>query len=263
MTRTTRTIDGGLVGPVQLTFDDLGAGRPLLVLHGGAGPRSVAGLVERLAQPGIRVLAPVHPGFDGTPRPESLDSIATLARVYAQLLDDLDLSDVTVVGNSIGGWVAAELALLDDPRVARIVLVDAVGLAIASHPIVDFFSLTLDQVFDLSYFSPDPFRTDPETLTPAQRAAMAGNREALAVYGGSTMADPSLSERLSQVSTSTLVVWGRADRIVPLEHGHAYAAAIPGARLEIIDQAGHLPQLETPEALIELVGRFVADTTAA
>ncbi len=94
-----------------------------------------------------------------------LASIASLAAVYAQLLRDLGLNDVCVVGNSIGGWIAAELALAEsaasDRRVGSLVLVDAAGLAIDGAPIPDFFSLTLDEVFDLSYFNPDKFQDRP------------------------------------------------------------------------------------------------------
>ena len=87
----------------------------------------------------------------------------------------------------------------------------------------------------------------------AQKAIMAGNRAALATYGGTTMDDPTLLGRLPAIAVPTLVVWGAADRIIPPAHGHAYADAIPGARLEIIPDAGHLPQLETPKRLLDLI----------
>jgi pimeloyl-ACP methyl ester carboxylesterase len=235
---------------------EYGEGRPFLLLHGGAGPASVIGFGQLLAgsEP-ARVLVPSHPGFDGTVRPESLNSIPGLARYYVDLLDELGLDDVTVVGNSIGGWIAAELALLASPRVGRVVLVDAVGLKLDAHPIVDFFSLTLDQVADLSYYHPDAFRLDLSKFTDTQKAMMAGNRAALQTYGGTTMADPTLLGRLAAVSVPTDVVWGAADRIVPPEHGRAYADAIPGAEFHLIAEAGHLPQLETPKQLLEICVR--------
>ncbi len=166
MTTTTHTLTVAGIGsvPVTVTEHPRGAGssaaRPVLILHGGAGPISVAGFAELLsATEPARVIAPVHPGFDGTPRPEQVASVASLAAVYAQLLRDLDLRDVCVIGNSIGGWIAAELALAEsaapDCRVSSAVLIDAAGLQIDDAPIPDFFSLTLDQVFDLSYFNPD------------------------------------------------------------------------------------------------------------
>jgi pimeloyl-ACP methyl ester carboxylesterase len=269
MTTTTTLTVGGL-GSVPVTFTDSGAGsgRPVLLLHGGAGPFSVAGFGELLssAEP-ARVITPVHPGFDGTPRPEQLASIRSLAAVYAQLLRDLGLADVCVIGNSIGGWIAAELALAEsaapDRRVSSVVLVDAAGLEIEAAPVPDFFSLTLDQVFDLSYFNPDKFRIDPATLSDERKAAQAANRAALAVYAGRTMGDATLAGRLPAISIPTLVVWGAADRMIPSEHGETYASAIPGAQFKLIAQAGHLPQLETPDELMAAVWEFASSHAGA
>jgi pimeloyl-ACP methyl ester carboxylesterase/mannose-6-phosphate isomerase-like protein (cupin superfamily) len=258
-TATTQTysvaVDG--IGPVPVTVTDRGEGRPFLLLHGGAGPQSVDGFAELLAgsEP-ARVLTPLHPGFGGTPRPDHLDSMGGLARLYTGLLDELGLTGVTVVGNSIGGWIATEIALLNDPRVAAVILVDAAGLQVDAHPIADFFSLTMDQVAELSYFNPDAFRIDLDALPPAAKAAMAANRQALAVYGGPAMADPSLLGRLPSVASPVLVVWGAADRMVPVEHGEAFARAIPDAQYLLIPDAGHLPQLESPKALLQAVWDF-------
>lgn len=255
---TTVTVTLPELGPVPVTVQRGGSGRPVLLLHGGAGLPSVTGFADLLGRSGpYEVVVPVHPGFAGTPRPEGLQTMGDLARVYRQLLAELDLTEVTVVGNSIGGWVAAELALLGDSRVSRVVLVDAVGLSLPGHPTMDFFSLTMDQVIDLSYYRPDAFRRGPADLTEEQQAQLGGNRAALHTYGGDTMTDPALLGRLGGITVPTLVVWGAADRIVDPSYGAAYAEAIPGARLEIIPDAGHLPQLETPDKLRDLVREFV------
>src|SRR3954452_24792487 len=115
------------IGAVEVSYTERGAGRPILLLHGGGGPLTVAPWADRLAaaEP-AHVLTPAHPGFNGTPRPGPLDSVAGLAAVYVALLDALDLRDVTVVVSSIGGWITAEMALLNSPRVSGYVLVDAV-----------------------------------------------------------------------------------------------------------------------------------------
>jgi pimeloyl-ACP methyl ester carboxylesterase len=256
MTTTEHVIIGG-IGTVPVTVTEHGEGRPFLLLHGGAGPQSVDGFAALLAvKEPARVLVPTHPGFGGTPRPDGLDSMRALARMYTQLLDDLGLTGVTVIGNSIGGWIAAEIALLASPRVSGVVLVDAAGLVISDHPVPDFFSLTMDQVADLSYYRPDAFRLDVDHMPPAARAAMAGNRAALAVYGGPAMADPGLLDRLPSVTVPVLVIWGEADRMIPVEHGRAYAKAIPNARFLLLPEAGHLPQLEAPDRLLAAVWDF-------
>jgi pimeloyl-ACP methyl ester carboxylesterase/mannose-6-phosphate isomerase-like protein (cupin superfamily) len=240
-----------------------GAGRPFLLLHGGAGPQSVDGFAGLLAsEEPARVLVPTHPGFGGTPRPDGLDSIGSLARLYTRMLEELGLTGVTVVGNSIGGWIAAEIAVLGSPRVSGVVLVDAAGLELADSPIADFFSLTMDQVADLSYYRPDAFRLDLDHMPEQQKAMMAANRAALGVYAGRAMADPGLLDRLASVTVPVLVIWGEADRIIPVEHGRAYAKAIPNARFLLLPESGHLPQLEAPDRLLAAVRDF-AQTTAA
>jgi pimeloyl-ACP methyl ester carboxylesterase/mannose-6-phosphate isomerase-like protein (cupin superfamily) len=246
------------LGTVPVTVTTRGEGRPYLLLHGGAGPQSVDGFAELLAgsEP-ARVLTPVHPGFGGTPRPDQLTTIAGLAQLYVALLDQLELTGVTVIGNSIGGWIAAEIAILNSPRVAAVVLADAAGLRLDAAPTADFFSLTMDQVFDLSYYQPDKFRIDVDQLPDQAKAAMAANQAALKVYAGTTMADPTLLDRLPAIAAPVLVVWGAADRSIPAEQGLAYTRAIPGAEFQLVSQAGHLPQLETPGTMLRLLQDFL------
>ena len=257
-TTTTRSLTVERIGDVALTFTERGAGRPFVILHGGAGPLSVSGFADLLAETEqVRVIAPTHPGFGGTPRPDALDSIRGLAALYVALLDQLELTDVTVIGNSIGGWIAAEIALRGSPRITRVVLVDAVGIEVAGHPVADFFSLTMDQVAELSYHDPDSFRIDVSRMAPAQQAAMAGNRAALAVYGGTpSMVDPTLRGRLSAIAVPVLVLWGESDRIVDPDYGRDYAAAIPTARFQLLNGTGHVPQIETPQLLLSAVAAF-------
>jgi pimeloyl-ACP methyl ester carboxylesterase len=257
MITTTHTVNLDGVGPVDVTVNEHGEGQPFLLLHGGGGPDTVAGFADLLATTHhVRVLIPVHPGFGGTPRPEALSTVSGLAALYVALLDQLGLTDVTVIGNSIGGWIASEMALLASPRVSGIILVDAAGIEVPGHPVADFFSLTLDQVFQLSYHDPAPFRIDPTTLPPAARAIAAGNRAALAVYSGTSMTDPSLAGRLSTVATPTLVLWGDSDQIVDPDYGRAWAAAIPSARFHLLKDTGHMPQLETPGQLLQAIWDF-------
>ncbi len=241
----------------SITYSERGAGRTYLLLHGGGGPQTVTGFADLLAEKyEVRVITPTHPGFSGTERPTEFDSARALAGAYSDFLDDLNLKNITVVGNSLGGWVAAELAALGSPRLEKLILVDAVGIEIPGSPTVDFFSLELPQVADYSYFEPDKFRLDPSTLPPAVLAAMPGNRASLAVYGGERMSDPTLEARLATVTVPTLVIWGEADRIADVDHGRAFAAAIPGARFELMTETGHLPQVETPERLAPIVAAF-------
>jgi pimeloyl-ACP methyl ester carboxylesterase/mannose-6-phosphate isomerase-like protein (cupin superfamily) len=261
MTLSSRTITVDGIGSVDVSFSDAGNGQPFLLLHGGAGPSSVGQFADLVAA-SARVIVPAHPGFDGTPRPPQLADVRALASVYSQLIRDLNLTDVCVVGNSFGGWVAAEIAIAEsaapDGRVSSLVLVDAGGLQLDGAPVPDVSRLTPQQIAELSYFSPETYRIDPSAMTDEQRATRAANLAAMATYGGSAMADPMLLDRLPAIGIPALVVWGEADRMIPVEHGRAYAAAIPGARFALIQHAGHLPQLEAPAELWSAIAEFAA-----
>jgi pimeloyl-ACP methyl ester carboxylesterase len=242
MTTVTRHLSIPGTEEVELVVDEQGAGVPFLLLHGGAGPASMQPFASLLAaRHDARVLAPVHPGFGLTSRPAGLDDIQALAQLYVAYLAELSLEGVTVVGNSVGGWVAAELALLAPERLSRVVLVDAVGVG-----------LSPPQIMALSFHDPAPFVRDPAGLSETERAALANNRAALAAYAPQ-MTDRTLATRLAGLQVPVLVVWGESDGIVDVNYGRAYAEAIPGARFEVLPDTGHVPQLETPEQLLSVI----------
>lgn len=242
-----------LADGLALSFDDRGTGRSLLVLHGGGGPLTVAPFVESMSAD-ARVIAPIHPGFAGTTRPETFDSVEQIADAYAHLLERLELTDVLVVGFSIGGWIANALALRAPERLRGLVLVDGAGIMVDGEPCTDVFGLTPQQLSSLSYHDPARFRIDPSTLSDAQKAGMAANMKTLAVYGRARdMGDASLRARLADVHMPVLVVWGDSDRVLTPAYGRAVAESFPNARLEIIDRCGHMPQIEQPSRLLQLI----------
>ena len=239
---------------VDLRVTERGDGKPFLLLHGGAGPVSFSRFADLFAHHySVRVICPTHPGFARTPRPETLNSVRSLAQLYAAFLNELQVSDVTVMGNSIGGWIACELALLAPPQVGRIILVDAVGIEVPGHPVADVSKLSPDQLMSLSYHDPKPFRIDPTSMTDDQRAIIASNRAALGTYAGPQGVDSTLAGRLSKITLPALVVWGDSDRIVDAEYGRAFASSIPGAKFLLLSNTGHVPQIETPQLLMESI----------
>jgi pimeloyl-ACP methyl ester carboxylesterase len=245
---------------LTVRIDERGSGRPILILHGGAGPQSVAGLTAALSGQAY-ILMPTHPGFEGEPRPEWFDTIDDLALTYLELIERLDLRDVLVIGSSVGGWITSAMAVHNTTRLTGLVLVDAVGIQVDGHPVANASTLSPDELLAISFHNPDAFRVDPATMSPEKARARAGNIKTLYVYDqGLNMADPKLRRRLGRVSIPALVVWGESDRIVDSEYGRAYAQALPNARFALIPEAGHLPQLEQPERLLKLIREFAAST---
>ena len=256
---TTRTIDlpHGLVVTITETGADTDAA--VLVLHGGAGPRSMAGLAGALSEH-VRVITPTHPGFDGTPRPRWTDTIADLAVAYLDLLDALDLTGVMVIGNSIGGWIASEMALRDTRgRIGCLVLANAVGIRVKGAPVVDVRTLTPPETSKLAFADP-AFRPDFSSFTDEQRAGAAANQATLATYAGEAFSyDPKLRRRLHRVTVPALVVWGVEEGIAPVEYGRAYAEAFPDGHFAPIDGAGHFPHIEQIGATLGAICDFVED----
>jgi pimeloyl-ACP methyl ester carboxylesterase len=228
-----------------------------LVLHGGGGLRTVQGIADHLA-PSMDVLAPTHPGWDGVPRPESIASIADLAGHYLDLLAERDLTDVVVIGSSLGGWTAAEMAARDSSRIGKVVLIDGVGITVPGEPIVDFFSLDPRGVAEHSWYDADKYFIDPATLPQAARDNQKANMATMAAIAGS-MRDETLPDRLAGIKIPALVIWGDSDRIVTPGYGRAYAQLIPGAEFHVIEHAGHLPQLEQPAATFAVLDGFLAE----
>ena len=164
---TTLQVDG--IGPVELTVAEQDHARTFLLLHGGGGAATMAAFAELLAgRTGSRVLLPTHPGFGGTPKPAGLAGVTELARTYAALLDQRDLTDVTVIGNSFGGWLAAEIALLHSRRVSCVVIVDGVGIEVEGHPLTDVSGLAPAELRALSFHDPAKVPAPPAAAAPAR-----------------------------------------------------------------------------------------------
>ncbi|WOX11168.1 alpha/beta hydrolase [Streptomyces sp. N50] len=255
----TVSLPGGLTVTIQ-EFGENTEGTGVLVLHGGAGPRTVAGISAALSEH-VYVVTPTHPGFDGTPRPERFDTVADLAIAYLDLLDTLDLKGVMVIGNSIGGWIAAEMALRDNQgRIGALTLLNAVGIHahMAENRVVDPRTLAPSDVSQLS-FAKAEFRPDFASFTDAQRAAAGANQKTLAVYGGDHFTyDPKLRARLHRVTVPVLVVWGEEDGIAPLKYGRGYADSFPNGHFAPIADAAHFPQIEALGATLGAIGTFVS-----
>jgi len=257
---TTNIVKGFYADDVEVTIDQQGVGRPILLLHGGGGPPSMGPLPCALSQDHA-VIAPVHPGFAGTPRPEWYVGIDDLALTYLQLLEQRNLHDVLVIGSSVGGWIASEMAVREHKRITGTVLLNAVGINVDGIELADFFSLTPEELITYAFHDPAA-APDPSQMPQAARDIQAANAATLAVYARDPyMHDPKLRRRLALVPTPVAAVWGESDQIAPEPYGRAYAASFPNGRFEPIPQAGHLPHLEQPAQVLDAINRFADDTS--
>jgi pimeloyl-ACP methyl ester carboxylesterase len=248
------------VRDIQIELIDCGVGRPLLFLHPAIGIEANAPVLERLAARS-RVLAPTHPGFGRSEAPKSFDTVDDLAYFYLDLLDALDLREVIMVGVSFGGWLAAEIAIKSTARVSHLVLANPVGIKVGGREhrdIVDIFAISEDEFLQLAYHDASVGKRDYKSMPEPEVKAASRNREATARYAWSPyMHDPKLRGRLHRIGIPTLLLWGMNDRVLTEAYGRAYCAAIPGARFEPIERAGHFPHVEQPEQFAEKIFAFV------
>jgi pimeloyl-ACP methyl ester carboxylesterase len=238
-----------------------GRGEPLLVLHGAGGSRGWLRYLQELA-PRFQIYVPDHPGFGLSDRPEWIASIPDLACFYLWALDDLGLSRLRVMGFAMGGWLAAEMAVMCPQRFERLVLVDAAGIKPTQGEIADIFLMSPQELTAKLFHDPTQAPEYPQLygreLTPEEQDIAARNREMAArLTWKPYMHDPRLPFLLHRLRLPTLIVWGRQDAIVPVNCGELYHQHIRGSRFVVLEQCGHLPQVEKPGEFVNLLAEFL------
>jgi len=249
------------VAETKLHLLRAGQGDPLLILHGAGGSPGWLQYQQALARR-YQVYVPDHPGFGKSDRPEWIESVPDLACFYLWALEELGLSRVRVIGFSLGGWLAAEMAVMCSHIFDRMVLVGAAGVKPTRGEIADIFIRSPQEVTALMFHDPKQ-APEYEQLygqepTAEQQDMQARNREMAArVAWKPYMFDPRLPSLLRRLRLPTQIVWGKQDAIVPLNCAEVYQQSIRGAVLSIIDQCGHAPQLERPQEFLNVVSEFL------
>jgi pimeloyl-ACP methyl ester carboxylesterase len=261
------------VGPFEAETIHRGTGRPVLLIHGVNPIHAASPFLAKLAMHG-EVIAPSHPGFGGSALPPDFDTMYDLVNFYLSVLDTIPSDDVTVIGFSFGGWIAAELAVTRPRSLGRLVLVDPVGIKIGGREerdIVHFFNTDPAELNRRSWH--DPSRrpsgiyglgwqaTISDAMTDQEMITLARNWDSLCLFAWRPhMYNPRLKDWLHRIDVPTQVIWGEADRIVTPDYGRAFAALIPDARFIPIKDAGHHPELERPDAFVDAVVAFQQET---
>ncbi len=238
-----------------------GTGRPLIVFHGEWGNPGWLSWLDGLASE-FEIHLPTHPGFGHSGRHRGLETIHDLVDFYLDFLDHFRFERPALIGFSLGGWLAAELAATCPERIGKLVLAAAAGLHVEGSPIADIFLATRPELGALSFYDPKSVgelgRFCPENPTEEENIASERSQIMAQVLAWKPfMHNPKLPYRLHRIRTPTLIVWGRNDATIPLAHGEAWAKGIAGAQLKVIDRCGHAPHIERPAEFSSMVTDFL------
>jgi pimeloyl-ACP methyl ester carboxylesterase len=251
------TIDG-----TKIRYCKGGNGPPLVALHSVEGHLGWLSLYSDLARD-FTVYAPIHPGFAGSDRPAWLEGLLDLSRFYLWIVQALGINRTSLLGHAMGGWIAAEMAVMAPSTIDRLILISAAGVRPHKGEITDIFLHGADGARRLSFFDTKQV-ADYELLfgrksSAQDREAQLINREAATRYCWKPyMHDPALPHLLRRIrEVPTLIVWGHDDQIIPVECGELFHAAIKGSHLEVINQAGHFPHLEQPAEFMRELRNFL------
>jgi pimeloyl-ACP methyl ester carboxylesterase len=239
-----------------------GRGESLLFLHGAGGLRGWDPFLAETARQ-FTVYAPAHPGFETSTGIDHLDDMLDLVVYYNDFLDALGLESAHVVGHSMGGMIAAELAALSPHRVRRLVLANAAGLWLDEHPVADFFVMTPDQLAVALWHDPQSDVAKAMMAVPqdekAQLEAFLIRSQHLATAGKFLwpIPDKGLKKRLHRIKAPTLLLWGQSDGLVPPIYAQEFQRHIVGARVEIMPRCGHMPMYEDAAGFVHTVATFL------
>jgi pimeloyl-ACP methyl ester carboxylesterase len=240
-----------------------GSGPPVVYFHGAMGLQWDP-FLDSLAE-GHTVYAPEHPGTtpgdpDGI---KPLDNLWDLVLSYYEVFDQLGLRAPSVVGHSFGGMVAAEVAATNPERVSRLVLIDPIGLWRDDAPVKNWMVMAPADLAKAVFADPDGPVAQQLLAMPADREAQIDAQVqtmwSLACTGKFVwpIPDKGLKKRLHRIQAPTLIIWGKQDGLTPPVYAEEFASRIPGARVELVEGAGHVPQLEQAETVARLVRRFL------
>jgi pimeloyl-ACP methyl ester carboxylesterase len=240
-----------------------GSGEPLLFLHGAGGaPATAEPWLEALAQR-YEVIVPSHPGWGDSTGIDHLDDVIDMALFYHDYIDALGLASVNVMGTSLGGMFAAEVAAISPSYVKKLVLVDPAGLWLDEAPMADFFIMSPKELGEIMWADPEAAaarmpQIDPEDRE-AQAKAMLTREKAMSATGKFIwpIADKGLKKRIHRIKAPTLIIWGEKDGLIPPVYGPLFQKSIRGSQLVTIPNAGHVPMVENPDTFVKAVSDFL------
>ncbi len=237
-----------------------GEGSPIFLLESEEQLERDLPFVRELAKT-RQIIIPSPPGFGRSNRPDWVTNPDDISYLYLDVLRLLNIHEAVMIGFSLGGWIAAELATKNDTRLRKLVLVDAYGVkhgGPTDRDIADIWVLPPAEIAQRKWHDPAKERRDFAAMPEEALYIIARNTESFAKYCWNPyMHNPRLKKRLHGISTPAHLIWGAQDGIVDVEYGEKYRAAIPNATMSIIAQAGHLPHIEQPEAFMNELRKHI------
>jgi pimeloyl-ACP methyl ester carboxylesterase len=257
--RTTQSLRDG---KFSVELEVLGGGEPLLFFHGAAGLMDSEPFLEELARD-FKVFAPHLPGFGESTGGEQIDDVIDAALFYHELMDALGIPTANLLGHSMGGMIAAEVAALDVHRARKLVLAASMGLWLDDYPTADFFAAELHEIPALLFHDPESPIAQDLTAVPTDTPALYTwyvehtKRFAMASKFLWPIPDRGLKKRLYRIAAPTLAIWGESDRVIAPAYAKEFAKVLPNCREHLIKQAGHMLMYERQAEFCKAVRDFL------
>jgi pimeloyl-ACP methyl ester carboxylesterase len=228
-----------------------GSGTPMLFLHGAGGASAWAPYMDALAER-FSLIVPSHPGYGRSETPPWLDSLSDLAYFYLDFIDALGLTDFHLAGNSLGGWIAAEIAVRSSARIRSLTLAAPAGIHVKGVPKGDIFLWDDDARIRNTFYDQAlaAERIAQKPTGPALEMALKNHFTTAKLAWHPRFYNPDLHKWLHRIKVPTMILWGDSDRIFPPPYAEAYHTLIPGSQLRMIAQCGHLPHQEKLEEFL-------------
>jgi pimeloyl-ACP methyl ester carboxylesterase len=249
-----------VVAGIRLELRRIGRGRPLLLLHSEDALECEPPFLD-LFTADRELIIPSPPGFGRSERPDWVSAPGDIAYVYLELIERLKLGSIDVLGCSLGGWIALEMATKEPAACSRMALVAPYGAKFggpSERDIADIWMLPPADVTRRKWFDPKKGERDYKAMPEEKLSIIARNNESFARFCWEPyMHNPKLRHRLGRVTAKTVFIWGENDGIVTPAYGRTFAGHVPSAILVTIAKAGHYPHIEQPAEFMRHLRDFL------
>ncbi|HZP27002.1 MAG TPA: alpha/beta hydrolase [Dehalococcoidia bacterium] len=252
-----------LDGRFKTRLMEAGQGEPLLFLHGAGGSAGWPPFLDDLSQQ-FHVYLPWHPGYSESEGLDHVDDVLDMVIYYQDFLDAIGVESAHVIGHSMGGMFAAELAAMSPQRVRKLVLVAAAGLWLDETPIPDFFAMMPPELMPIIWHDPSSEIARALLPDPSDQEAMGRafieRAQSLSVATKFLwpIPDRGLAKRIHRIQAPTLLLWGESDRLIPPAYGKEFQSRIKGSQLIVLPECSHMLMLEQRQEFVRTVSEFLA-----